>query len=320
LSVRFADPVWLAAFTALPVWWWFEHRRAKPSFVYSDVSLLLAPTAKSWRLRTAWLPTVVWLLGVSAVIIALARPQVSDATVDPRFRGRGVSLVVDVSGSMGKTMNIAGGVRTTRLDKAKEIIEGLLGNAEEAHSQDEFGLTVFAAQPKTFSPATTEQAFVRRKLAEAAIDARDNRTEIGAGIALGLDLVRDRKIDEAALVLFTDGAQRVEGGLGPLAGARIAEALGVPIIVVHFADDPEEAEDRKTLARVAEIAKGELIHWSDATAEKILAALPPPPRANAPLVVWRDVFKEWIAAAIVLLIAGALLRATVYRIAPVEGG
>jgi Ca-activated chloride channel homolog len=317
--VRFADPFWLAAFAALPVWWWFEHRRPMASVVYSDVSLLLAPNAKSWRLRTMWLATVVFLLGVSCVIVALARPQVSDEAIDPRSRGRGISIVVDVSGSMGKTMNIAGGVRTTRLDKAKEIIESLLRIVEETRSQDEFALTVFAAQPKTLSPATTERAFVRRKLAEAEIDARDNRTEIGAGIALGIDLVRDRAKDQAALVLFTDGAQRVEGGLGPLAGARIAEALGVPIVVVHFADDPEEMEDRKTLSRVAEIAKGTLIHWSEATAERILESLPPPPKANFSLTLWRDVFKEWIAAAMVLLVVAAVLRATVYRIAPAEG-
>ena len=154
-----------------------------------------------------------FLIGVSCVIVALARPQLSESMVDRRSRGRGISIVVDVSGSMGKTMNIAGGVKTTRLDKAREIIESLLQNAEDARSQDEFGLTVFAAQPKTLSPATTERPFVRRKLAEAEINARDNRTEIGAGIALGIDLVRDREKGEAALVLFTDGAQRVEGGL-----------------------------------------------------------------------------------------------------------
>jgi len=33
LNVRFDDPMWLAAFAALPIWWWFEHRRIKPSLV-----------------------------------------------------------------------------------------------------------------------------------------------------------------------------------------------------------------------------------------------------------------------------------------------
>jgi len=39
---------------------------------------------------------------------------------------------------------------------------------------------------------------------------------------LAVDVVRDRPKGESAIVLLTDGAQRVEGGLGPLAGARIA--------------------------------------------------------------------------------------------------
>lgn len=316
--MRLAEPWWLLALAAFPIWWWFERRRINPSVVYSDVSLLTAPTAKSWRMRTLWLPTAVWLFAVVAIVVALARPQVADETTNPRFRGRGISLVIDVSGSMGKTMNVAAGKRTTRLDKVKEIVESLIRKAEESHSQDEFGLTVFAAEPVALSPATIERDFVRKKLAEVQIDLRDNRTEIGSGIALGVDVVRDRTEGEAAIVLFTDGAQRVEGGIGPLAGARIAEAFGVPIVVVHFADDPEEVEDQKTLQRVTEIAKGKLIHWPDATADSILAALPPPPKENATIVVWRDVFREWIAAAVGLLLISALMRATVYRVRPGE--
>ena len=215
----------------------------------------MAPTAKSWRLQTRWLPTVVFLLGVSCVIVALARPQVSESTIDPRSRGRGISIVVDVSGSMGKTMNIAGGVRTTRLDKAKGIIESLLQNAEETRSQDEFGLTVFAAKPKTLSPATTERAFVRRKLAEAEIDAQRQPHRDWHGDRAGNRFGSRSSRRTKPRWCFSPTAQRVEGGLGPLAERKIAEALGVPIVVVHFADDPEEAEDQKTLARVAEIAQ-----------------------------------------------------------------
>jgi Mg-chelatase subunit ChlD len=314
--VRFADPWWLTAFAALPVWWWFARRGSKPSVVYSDVSLLLAPTVRSWRLRSVWLPTALWTLGVCAAVVALARPQLPDAAETTKTRGRGLSIVVDVSGSMGKTLSVVQGAATSRLDAAKQIIEALVRRIDEYHPNDELGLTVFAAEPRVLSPATTERPFVGRKLSEAAIDLRDNRTEIGAGLALGIDVVRNWPEGEAAVLLFTDGAQRVEEGIGPLAGARIAEALGVPVIVVHFADDPQEAEDLKTLAKVVEIARGRLIHWAGAPPETLLAALPPPPVAQTPAVVWRDAFPEVVAAAIALLLLAEVLRRTVYATVP----
>jgi len=312
--MRFDDPWWLAAFALLPMWWLAERRRAKPSAVYSDLSLLVAPTAKSWRIRTAFLPTVAWLLGVSAAVIALARPQVSEVDSRTRSRGRGISIVLDVSGSMAKTMSVVEGKRTTRLDQAKAIVGGLLEHP--SFQDDEFGLTSFAAAPRTLSPATSEHDFVRRRLAEAEIDARDNRTEIGAGIALGLDLVRSRPGGESAVILFTDGAQRVEEGIGLLAGARLAEALAIPLLIVHFADEPEEVEDRKTLEKMAEIGKGELFHWKAATGDAISRALPPLPPRSESVVEWRDVFPAWIVAAIALLIAAEVLKRTVYRTLP----
>ena len=316
--MRLAEPSWLLLLAALPLWWWFELRQPKPSAVYSDVSLLLAPKARSWRLRTYWLPTFVWLLGLAAVVVAVARPQVPDETRTPRHRGRGLSLVVDVSGSMGKTMTVAEGVRTTRLDKVKEIVRALLNRVEADRSTDEFGLTVFAAEPHVLSPTTTERPFVERKLLEMEIDLRDNRTEIGSGIALGIDVVRNWPEGESALILFTDGAQRVEGGVGPLKGARVAEAMGVPIIVVHFADDPEELADRATLARLTEIAHGRLIHWPGATPDALLAALPPPRPIDASLIVWRDLFPEAIVVSLGLLLIAALLQRTAYATLPAE--
>jgi len=306
----------LLLLAALPPWWWFERRGPKPGAVYSDISLLLAPVARSWRLRTSWLPTLVWLLGFAAIVVALARPQIPDETKTPRYRGRGISLVVDVSGSMGKTMSVSEGVRTTRLDKVKEIIAALLRRAEVDRSSDEFGLTVFAAEPHVLSPATTEWPFVERRLAEMEIDLRDNRTEIGSGIALGIDVVRNWPEGESALILFTDGAQRVEGGIGPLKGARIAEAMGVPIIVVHFADDPDELADRAVLARLVKIAHGRLIHWPEATPDALIAALPPPRTIDASLIIWRDLFRETILVSLGLLLIATLLQRTVYATLP----
>lgn len=313
--MQFADPWWLAAIAVLPVWWLANRNRSHPAAAYSDVSLLLAPTEKSWKLRTAFLPSLVTTLGILAAIFALARPQVSETDAESRSRGRVISIVLDVSGSMAKTLSVSDGARTTRLDQAKAIVTKLLKHPTLA--DDECGLTTFAAVPQSLSPATSEHQFVEAKLAAAEIDARDNRTEIGAGIALGLDLVREWPEGETAMVLFTDGAQRVEEGIGPLAGARLAEALGIPLFIVHFADDPDEAEDLKTLSRMAEIGNGKLFHWKDATAEAIAAALPPIPPQSETVVAWKDVFALWIAGSLTLLVIAEALRKMVYRTLPV---
>jgi Ca-activated chloride channel family protein len=312
--VRFADPWWLSAVTVLPLWWLANRKRIEPAAVYSDVSLLIAPTAKSLKLRTAFLPPFLSTLGVLAAIVALARPQVSESDSELRSRGRGISVVLDVSGSMAKTISVSAGVKTTRLDQAKTIVADLLKRPTLA--TDEFGLTTFAAVPQSLSPTTSEHRYVEAKLAAAEIDARDNRTEIGAGIALGLDLVREWPEGETAVVLFTDGAQRVEEGIGPLAGARLAEALRIPLFIVHFADDPEEAADLKTLARMAAIGKGRLFHWKNVTAEAIANALPPIPPQRESVVAWRDVFPSWIASSLLLLVVAESLKRTVYRTLP----
>lgn len=230
-SMTFASPEYLALLGTLPIvgllllYEAWRRRRLAGQFAQSEMLVRLAPRG-SW-LRTACRGFLL-LLGLAALILALARPQWGEAFEDLPSRGLDLFVLLDVSRSMQ-----AEDVSPNRLARAKADIRDLLTRLEG----DRIGLIIFAGAALVRVPLTTDQAFYRGVLDDIEIqDVPRGGTQIGAAIRRALEAMPPRATRDQLLVLITDGEDHESD---PRAAAALAAQRNVKIITVGLGDARE---------------------------------------------------------------------------------
>jgi Ca-activated chloride channel family protein len=182
---------------AVGVWLLAERRRMRYAVRYPNLDVLASvASGRSW-LRVV--PAVLFLLGIAALVVAVARPEVERMLLKERAT---VILVVDTSRSMQ-----AEDVAPTRLGAAQEALRTFLSKAPDGLR---VGLVVFAGEAQVATPPTSDH-----ELVQTAIDDIDSFLFYG-GTAIG-DALR------AAVEL----GQRATGEQPPAAGQIAAGRLGV---------------------------------------------------------------------------------------------
>jgi Ca-activated chloride channel family protein len=261
--MSFLSPWFLLGLLLLPlavgIWLLAERRRMRYAVRYPNVDVLatVVPT-RSWLRLVA---PVIFLAALAALLLALARPQVSRTVVKDKAT---VILVLDTSRSMQ-----AKDVKPTRLAAAQEAIRTFLDRAPD---DLRVGLVVFAGEAQIATPPTTDHELVEQAVAQAdsfliyggtAIgDSLQTAVELGrqiigepqgeGDIAAG-DLRGTRSLaqsrdagegDESpvSILFLSDGAQ-TRGVLQPLDGAALAKEAGIPVYTVALGT-PEGVVDR----------------------------------------------------------------------------
>ena len=131
---RFANAgmLWwlLGVVVLLLLCWLYRWRRVRRSDLFAQKGMqgLLMPYASKMRF---WVRSLLFLVGISALIVGLARPQFGMREVKTKREGVEIMLVLDVSNSMN-----AQDVKPSRLARAKLEISKLL----ERMRQDRIGL------------------------------------------------------------------------------------------------------------------------------------------------------------------------------------
>ena len=242
--------VLLAAVVAL--WWWADRRRMRYAVRYTNVDVLA--TVVSGRSWARWIPAGLLALGLGALLLALARPEVERTLLTERAT---VILVVDTSRSMQ-----AEDVEPTRLGAAQEALRTFLDTAPD---DLRVGLVVFAGDAQVATPPTKDH-----ELVEAAITDIDQFLVFG-GTAIGdalqtavllgrtvTDVVPDegqtaapapgptRRLAQAtdpaapagceaqspvSILFLSDGAQ-TRGLLQPMEGAELAKDACFPVFTI----------------------------------------------------------------------------------------
>jgi Ca-activated chloride channel family protein len=243
-----------------------QRRRTRYALRFTNVDLLANVVAQSPRWRR-WVPPVLFLTALAALLFATARPQL--VTKVPRNQAS-VVLAMDVSGSMQ-----AEDVPPTRLAAAEKAANRFL---EQVPEKLRVGLVTFSTEAQVSVPPTEDHALVRQAL--AGLEA-DGGTAIGDAVALATEL-REKRLaanrqDEAeggkpplVVLLLSDGAPS-EDTLDPVEAANRAKAAGIPVYTIALGTDegtvevtnefgiPETLEvppDRETLAEIAKITGG----------------------------------------------------------------
>ena len=255
MPLSFQSPLMLVGLLLLAgvvgLWWWADRRRQRFAVRYPNVDVLASVVSgRSWA---RWIPAALVGLGLAALILAVARPEVERTLLKERAT---VILVVDTSRSMQ-----AEDVLPTRLGAAQEALRTFL---DQAPDDLRVGLVVFAGEAQVATPPTQDH-----ELVEAAITDIDEFLVFG-GTAIGdalqtavllgrsiTDLVPDEdgqtaapsptrtlaqatdpdepseeQADSPVSILFlSDGAQ-TRGLLQPLEGAQLAKEAGFPVYTI----------------------------------------------------------------------------------------
>lgn len=276
---RFAKPEYLHFLFLIPVlllfvWLLLYHKRKKlQSFASRQSWHLLIPDLSWMRQR---LKSLLMLLALSAIILALARPQFGSKLREVKREGVELVIALDVSNSM-----LAQDIKPNRLRRAKRAISKLL---DKLH-HDRVGLVVFAGDAYTQVPLTSDYAAYKMMLASVSANTVEKQgTAIGGAITHAMRSFNSENEMGKAIIIITDGESHADD---PVAAAReaaekdirvytigLGSAQGAPIPVDdrggHAYRRDKEGEivitrlDETTLQEAAQAGEGKYIRGTDA--------------------------------------------------------
>jgi Ca-activated chloride channel family protein len=306
----------LLPLVAAPALWSWLRGHGRPAMAVADIAILRAAAegGTSWRLRLRFVPDVMRAVALAALIIGLARPQEGLALTFIPEEGIDVVAVLDTSSSM--TFATPGG--PSRLVAAKRVVEEFV----ETLDGDRIGLVIFQQRALALSPLTLDHSALIRAVRDVRSGLLTDGTAIGLGLTEALNLLRDSQARGRVIVLLTDG-QNNAGDVFPTDAAQIAKALGIRVYTIGFAADSGalirafDGVDVLTLRSIATITGGE--YYTASTQEELsvaYAAISDQERSRVgerEFATFHEVAPWFIAAAIALLAAEAVLRSTWLR-------
>jgi Ca-activated chloride channel family protein len=224
-ALSFQSPLWLIALIVLPLlvaaYVVLERRRQRYGARFANPALLPNMIDRApGRLR--YLPLVVLLAGLAAMVVGVARPH---ATVTVPREEATVMLAIDTSRSMRAT-----DVKPTRLGAAEKAADEFV---KKVPKKFRIGIVAFASSARLGLPPTDDRTLV----AEALRDLRPGEgTAIGDAVELAVRTARrqrtsDGKIPPTAVLMISDGA-RDGGRVAPLTAAKHAKALHIPVYTI----------------------------------------------------------------------------------------
>lgn len=256
--MSFAMP-WVLLLTPLPLIVVLWRRRQRPTLSVS--SLQLWEHASSGRARFLWIPPLIKTLGLTLLIVALARPQAGTDHAVEVSEGIAIEMLMDVSSSMSMDMKLSDGLSKPRIEVAKELVERFIagdGEGLEGRDGDLIGLITFARYADTRSPLTLGHNALLSIVRDLTIQERPNEDGTAYGDALALASARLKQLDDPevrkmrslegeiasrVIILLTDGENN-SGSHLPLEAAGLAQEWGCRIYSISLGDRPRGTNER----------------------------------------------------------------------------
>lgn len=272
--LEFQQPWWLLLLALVPLlygWYVWRGQKLEGVIRYSSLALFDRASLRSGRL------TVGILLGLKFVVIALlvlalARPRVTDVIQETKVEIIDIILVLDISSSMR-----AADFKPNRLEAAKKVAEQFI--MDRPH--DRIGIVVFAGESFIQCPLTHDTNVLLNLLTQVnIIDQEHDGTAIGMAIANAINRLRDTETASKVMILLSDGSNNA-GELDPSTAAQLAQEFGIKIYTIgagtrgmapYPVSDPiwgqrmvsvEVDLDEETLREVASITGGRYFRATD---------------------------------------------------------
>ncbi len=269
-----------------------------------------------------------YFLGISCVLVALARPQVIRERREDQSPGIDIVLAIDVSSSMAET-----DLKPNRLVAARRVAEQFVNNRKN----DRIGLVAFAGEAFSLCPLTTDYALVRQYLAElnqGLIPA--SGTAIGDALARCINRLRtpdgtapptDSTQADKLVILLSDG-ENTAGNLDPELAARLAKAYDIRIYTIavgremsasRLVPDTTQTQasmDVGVLKTIAQIGSGSFFRATDdAQLKRIFGQINQLEKAPVRTRVYQDVhdyYRVYLYWALVFFMIALLLKSTIF--------
>lgn len=237
-NMDFAYPENFLLFGLIPLMtWWYvkKYDQRQPAIRVSTGRAFNAKTVKNYFRH---LPFILRLLAVSALIVALARPQTRNDQRQTVGEGIDIVLCMDVSGSMGSR-----DILPSRMEVAKEVaIDFVMGRPV-----DRIGLVIFSGESFSQVPITTD-----RNTLIAQIQSLQSRrylkdgTVIGEGLATAVDRLSKSTAKSKVIILITDGKEDAPDSrlIDPLTALEIAKSHGVKVYSIGMGVMPSTVDEQ----------------------------------------------------------------------------
>jgi len=229
-----------------------QRSRLSLPFPTARLPASLPPTR---RTRLRHLPVMLRLAALTALVVALARPQTEKLESNLERDGIAIELLVDVSSSMDMRMGHQNR-QVSRLDAAKDVIRQFVQGDEAGLSgrpNDLIGMITFARYADTICPLTHSHDALTFLTEGLTINDRPNEDGTAYGDATALAAARlsrlERRLERSRrapgpdvkskiIVLLTDGENNC-GKILPLQAAALAEKWNIRIYTISLTDPPK---------------------------------------------------------------------------------
>ena len=223
--MEFGQPYYLFLLLLLPMlilWYFKQGQNQEATIRYSNIDLIPKSV-----IRSGWMKNLVFIIGRIAImfiiILALARPRLTDTVRETKTEIIDILLVIDQSSSM-----LAQDFKPNRLEAAKEVAKTFIKDREG----DRLGLIVFAGESYIQCPLTRDIDVLLEFTDEIEIiDREHDGTAIGMAIANSINRLRESEAKSKTIILLSDGSNN-QGELDPITAADLAAKFDIKIYTV----------------------------------------------------------------------------------------
>ena len=218
-NITFDNPefLWLEVILFVIILIDYKFKNVKnSSFSISSIKSL---NTKSLKVKLFPLLNVLRFTALFMLIVALARPQIIDVSIQTK-KSRGIDIViaVDVSSSM-----LAQDLKPNRLEALKEVAKEFVND----RINDRIGLVVYAGESYTKTPVTSDKSIIINSINEIIFDGViEDGTAIGMGLATSVNRLKNSKAKSKVVILLTDGVNN-SGFIDPNTSADLATSFGI---------------------------------------------------------------------------------------------
>lgn len=305
---------------------WKRYSKKNPSLLFSSTSGL-NNLSGNWRSYGIWVAPVLQVLSFILIVIAIARPQFKNTTVERNAEGIDIVLTLDISTSMK-----AEDLKPNRLEAAKSVADDFISK----RISDRIGLVLFARQSFTMVPPTLDYDLLKNLLDDVEMGVIEDGTAIGMGIATAVNRLKDSNAESKVIILLTDG-QNNSGEIDPVTAADLALSHDIKVYTIGagtrgtapypvrdpvFGDRYQNIEvniDEEMLTQIAEMTGGAYFRATDTDRlQEIYDEIDELEKTEIEEVIYTDIedlYPRFLLPGILLLILSIVSEQFVFRLA-----
>ncbi|MCC6253087.1 MAG: VWA domain-containing protein [Bacteroidia bacterium] len=326
--MSFANPgfLWLLLLVPLILGWYIFKLYYRSNYFVSTATDIFTTYKQGLKSYLRHLPIIMRSVALSALIVALARPQSKHSWQDVKTEGIDIVMAVDISASM-----LAKDFKPDRLEASKKMALEFIDN----RPNDRIGLVIFSGESFTQCPLTSDHTVLKNLFSQIKTGMLQDGTAIGMGLATAISRIKDSSAKSKVIILLTDGVNNA-GAVSPDLAADLAHPFGIRIYTIgvgtngmayspvgiypngQYAYDYVKVEiDEPVLKKIAESTGGR--YFRATNNEKLKAIYSEIDKMEKTIVEEKqyskkaELFHPLAIAAFVLLFVEFLLKNTVFK-------